>query len=169
MKTLAMQTALASRSGFSLIEGMVAAGILAVGLLALAGMQTIAMNRNVDANDLTVAANLAGAMMERIQFNRMRAATNASPYNGINTQVAGTQPNAANEPQASGDFVQWTAALAASGLTNAFGTIVVTPIITNPPLNQFQVAVAVNWQAKERAGGFVRNQIVTMTSIVSME
>lgn len=132
MKVSTKRRTITARSGFSLIEGMAAAGILAVGLLALAGMQTIAMNRNVDANDLTVAANLAGAMMERIQFNRIRAATNASPYNGINTQAPGTQPNAANEPQASGDYVQWTAALAASGLTNTFGTVVVTPIITNP-------------------------------------
>lgn len=168
MKSMRKERAITMRSGFSLIEGMVAAGILSVGLLALAGMQTIAMNRNVDANDLTVAANLAGEMMERIQFNRVRAATAANPYNGINTQT-GTQPNAANEPQASGDYTQWRAALAASGLTNAFGTVVVAPIVTNPPLNQYQVAVAVNWQAKERAGGFVRNQVVTVTSIVSME
>ena len=155
--------------GFSLIEGMVAAGILTVGLLALAGMQTISMSKNVDANDLTVASTLAGEMMERIQFNRMLAAINPSPYNGINTTVPGTQPNVANQPQANGDYAQWTAALAASGLTNPIGTVVVAPIITNPPLNQFQVAVAVNWQAKERTGGFVRNQVVTMTSIIAME
>ncbi len=164
-----MARTITARRGFSLVEAMVAAGILAFGLLALAGMQTISLNKNVDANDLTVASNLAGEMMERVQFNRIRAAVNPSPYNGINTQVPGTQPNTANEPQASGDYAQWTVALTNSGLTNAFGTVVVTPIVTNPPLNQFQVTVAVNWQAKERAGGAIRNQIVTLTSIVSIE
>lgn len=164
-----MTRTVAAQSGFSLMEAMVASGILAIGLLALAGMQTISLTKNVDANDLTVASNLAGEMMERIQFNRMLAANNPSPYNGINTTVPGTQPNAANQPQANGDYAQWTAALTASGLTNPIGTVVVNPIVTNPPLNQFQVAVAVNWQAKERAGGFVRNQVVTLTSVLAME
>ncbi len=155
--------------GFSLIEGMVAAGILSVGLLALAGMQAISMNRNVDANDLTVASTLAGEMMERMQFNRARAGVNPSPYNNIDTRVPGTQPSALNEPQASGDFTQWTQSLTNSGLTNAFGTVAVVPIPTVPSLNQFQITIAVNWQAKERAGGFVRNQVVTLTSVVARE
>ncbi|MCS6316683.1 MAG: type IV pilus modification protein PilV, partial [Nitrospira sp.] len=56
--------------GFTLIEGLVATAILGVGVLALAGMQAIALARNVDANELTRVTNLASDMTERIQYNR---------------------------------------------------------------------------------------------------
>jgi len=39
--------------GFSLIEGMLAAVILATGLLGLASMQGVSLSRNVDANEMT--------------------------------------------------------------------------------------------------------------------
>ena len=41
---------LADQAGFTLLEGMFAALVLAIGLLALAGMQGIALTKNVDAN-----------------------------------------------------------------------------------------------------------------------
>ncbi|MDQ6734185.1 MAG: type IV pilus modification protein PilV, partial [Nitrospirota bacterium] len=88
--------------GFTLLEGMMAAVVLAIGLLALAGMQGISLGRNVDANELTVASNLAADMVERIQFNRR----NAIIYNNINTSNVSTQPAASNI-MANGDYAQW--------------------------------------------------------------
>ena len=60
---------------------MFAAVVLAIGLLALAGMQGISLGKNVDANELTLATNLAADMVERIQFNRR----NAIVYQSIDT------------------------------------------------------------------------------------
>lgn len=157
---------MSKEDGFSLMESMVAAGILAVGLLALSGMQIISMNKNVDSNDLTIATNLAGEMLERIQFNRFRAGRNPSPYNNIDTTVAGTAPNAANEPQANGDYTQWTAALTASGLRNPRGVVTVQPIVTVPPLNQFQVQVQVNWQEKTNLN---LSRAVNVVSVIAFE
>lgn len=148
------------------MEGMVAAGILAVGLLGLSGMQIISLNKNVDANDLTVAANLASEMMERIQFNRGRAVAITNPYNNIDTTLAGTAPSAVADPQANGDYVQWRAALTASGLRNARGVVAILPIVTNPPLGQVQVQVQVNWQEKT---GTNLNRAVNVISVIAVE
>ena len=60
--------------GFTLIESMVAAVILTIGLLALTGMQSFSLRKNVDANNQTRVTNLAADMLERIQFNRRKAA-----------------------------------------------------------------------------------------------
>ncbi len=160
-----MKPIVRTQGGFSLMEVMVAAGILAVGLLGLSGMQIISLNKNVDANDLTVASNLASEMMERIQFNRGRATGTTNPYNNIDTTMAGTAPSAA-ETQANGDYVQWRTALTASGLRNARGVVTLQPIVTNPPLNQFQVQVQVNWQEKT---GTNLNRAVNVISVIAVE
>ena len=92
-----------SEHGFSLLKGMLAAVLLGTGLLAMSAMQSIAIVKNLDSNELTRITALASHMMERIQFNRR----NAISYNGINTQSA-TNCNtisAATKPQAPGDCV----------------------------------------------------------------
>ena len=86
---------------------MFAAVVLAIGLLALAGMQGISLGKNVDANELTLATNLAADMVERIQFNRR----NAIVYKNIDTLNASTNP--ASNIMASGDYTQWQARLQA--------------------------------------------------------
>ncbi|HDR46827.1 MAG TPA: prepilin-type N-terminal cleavage/methylation domain-containing protein [Geoalkalibacter subterraneus] len=53
--------------GFTLIEMLVAVTILAIGLLALAGLRVSAIQTNSQASDLTEATGLAQAAMERIQ------------------------------------------------------------------------------------------------------
>ena len=46
------------QAGFTLLEGMIAAALLAVGLLGLAGMQGISLGRNVDAHDMARVTNI---------------------------------------------------------------------------------------------------------------
>ncbi|WP_305045114.1 type IV pilus modification PilV family protein [Geoalkalibacter sp.] len=53
--------------GFSLIEMLAAVTVLAVGLLALAGLQMTAIRTNSHAANLTEATALAQAAVERIQ------------------------------------------------------------------------------------------------------
>ncbi|MEQ1848504.1 MAG: prepilin-type N-terminal cleavage/methylation domain-containing protein, partial [Nitrospira sp.] len=69
-----------TESGFTLLEGMIATVILSVGVMAMGAMQGIAITRNVDSTELTVATNLASEMLERIQYNRQ----NVTAYNNIN-------------------------------------------------------------------------------------
>ena len=128
-----------SDSGFTLLEVMLAVVILSVGLLGLAGMQGIALGRNGNANQLTVASNLAADMIERIQFNKW----NATAYDNIDT-VLGTQPAAA-QIMAAGDYTQWRARLVNSRLKGVKGLVTATPIVTSPTLNQTNVLVTVQW------------------------
>lgn len=129
-----------NESGFTLIEVMVSIVILSVGLLALAGMQGIALGRNTNANQLTVASNLATDMIERIQFNKW----NATAYNLIDTTNAGTQPPV-GQVMANGDYTQWQTRLAGSRLMGVRGRVAAVPIVTVPPLNQTNVLVTVTW------------------------
>ena len=155
-----MKRFIRGQNGFTLIEVMLALMVLGVGLLGIAGMQEMALGRNVDANELSVLTNLAADMVERIRFN----GRNVTVYDGIDTlNVATRPPNA--QVMAQGDYDQWSARLAASGLRNVRGRI--TVIAVGPQgatgLNQNQVTVQVNWSA------LIRTRALNLTTIVSPE
>lgn len=153
------------QAGFSLLEGMIAAAILAAGVLALAGMQGVAFTKNGDANELGQVTTLNADIMERIKFNRGRALA----YNNIDTSLPATQPPA-TQPMARGDYTQWRTMLTNSLLTNARGTVQVArldpdPTLNPTTLNQFQVTVQINWNTS----GLARNRRVTFTSVLAPE
>lgn len=160
----------AGQDGFTLIEGMLAGVVLAVGLLALASMQSMSLGRNVDANEVTRVTNLAADMLERIQFNRARAAA----YNTIDTLNGATQPPA-TEPMARGDYTQWQTLLNNAGLTGVQGLVTVTALDPNPAvnpvtLNRSQVAVTINWVGSVKSETSVRrNKTMTLITIVAPE
>lgn len=150
--------------GFTLLEGMFAAVVLAIGLLALAGMQGISLGKNVDANELTLATNLAADMVERIQFNRR----NAIVYNNVDTLNGSTNP--VSNIMASGDYSQWQNRLQTSRLPSVQGRIAVTPTgPTSPTLNQNQVIVRVDWQSSKASSSILRTRNVTLTSVIAPE
>jgi type IV pilus assembly protein PilV len=163
------------QDGFTLIEGMLAGVVLAVGMLALAAMQSMSLGRNVDANEVTRVTNLAADMMERIQFNRGRAAAyNGALGTGIDTLNGATQP-AATEPMARGDYTQWQTLLNNSGLTGVRGLVVVTaldpaPALNPVTLNRSQVAVTITWLGSVKSDTSVRrNKTMTLITIVAPE
>jgi len=154
----------ATERGFTLLEGMFAAVVLAIGLLALAGMQGISLGKNVDANELTLATNLAADMVERIQFNRR----NAIVYQSIDTQNAATNP--VSNIMASGDYTQWQALLTGSRLPSARGRVAVNATgPTSPSLKQSQVIVSVNWQSSKASSSAIRTRNVTLTAVIAPE
>ena len=156
--------------GFTLLEAVTAMLILAIGLLGLAAMQTIAMTRNVDAAELGRATNLAAGMLERIHYNRQ----NVTDYNGalgtgINTSNGATVPPT-TQPTARGDYLQWQANLALSGLGSPVGTVVVTNPFGPAALGQSQVVVTLSWTTRAQGGGGVagaesqkRSRVATIT------
>lgn len=156
------------QAGFTLIEGMIAAAILTVGLLALAGMQGTALSKNVDANELAQVTTLNAALMERIRFNRGRALA----YHNIDTGNAVTQPPS-TEPMARGDYAQWQTLLTSSRMANARGLVSVTRLDPNPTLNpttlnQFLVTIRINWTATG-TGGVARNRTVMFAAVLAPE
>lgn len=72
------------RAGFTLLEVVVALGVLAVGLLSLAAMQLYAMRGGNQGRHSTAAAAIAQTQMERLQH---RAWANIGPTAGWNAAV----------------------------------------------------------------------------------
>lgn len=157
-----------SEGGFTLLEGMLAAVILATGLLGLASMQGFSLGRNVDANETTRVTNFAVDIVERVQFNRR----NAIAYNGIDTNVACTI-DATAQPMARGDCDQWRNLLTggfAAGLGGLRGQVAVAVVgPTIPPLNQNRVVVTMTWTGASGAGKIAKQRQMAITTVVAPE
>ena len=160
------------QSGFTLIESMIAAAILAVGVLGVAGMQGISLTRNVDSTELTRATNLAAEMIERIQYNRKNIAQYAIDTGGGG--IPCTQ-NAVTQPMAKGDCDQWVALLSnpqASGLVGVRGVVTVPVLLVGPLatlLNQYPVTVTVSWTGAAGETKVARPKQVVLTTTISPE
>ncbi|HTL62781.1 MAG TPA: hypothetical protein VL261_14145 [Nitrospira sp.] len=154
--------------GFSLLEGMLAAVILGTGLLAMSGMQTIALVKNVDASELTRVTSVASDMMERVYFNRR----NAVSYNGIDTQNSTTCNNInAAQAQAKGDCLIWQGLLTNTQLQNVRGQVIVdlNPIAPTV-LGQRTVQVTITWLGSMKSGSTVkRARSITLNRVVAPE
>jgi len=165
-----------AKAGFTLIEVMVALVYLAVGLLAIAAMEDIALSRNVDAKRLTIATNLTTEMIERIRFNSPSNATSFAgvgfPYHNIQVCnyacTGGSTPgNATVNATANGDYNQWLGHLAATDssgqplLPNAIGTVTSTALANPSALQQVQITVTLQWAAG------IRTPTITMTTLVA--
>lgn len=154
--------------GFTLIEGMLAGAILAVGVLGLTSMQAYSLGRNVDANEMTRVTNFAADILERVQFNRR----NAMAYNGIDTAVACTI-DATAQPMARGDCDQWRSLLTgtlATGLTGLRGQMSVAAVgPTAPALNQNRVVVTMTWTGASGAGKIAKQRQIAMTTVIAPE
>ncbi len=150
-------SALAAQGGFTIIEGMIALLVLAVGLLAVAGMVDVALTRTVDSQELGLATDLATDMMERIRFNR----ANVSAYAGIDTSKS-KPANTAAETMASGDYDQWVARLTASRLRQVRGQVTVTAVGPQGTgsLNQSAVTVTVSWMPSVVTHSVMLNTVV---------
>jgi type IV pilus assembly protein PilV len=162
----------ASRSrheGFTLIESMVAAVILTIGLLALTGMQSFSLRKNVDANNQTRVTNLAADMLERIQFNRRKVAN----YHNINVSSGvPTCPTVAADVMANGDCTQWRTLLLSSNLQNIAGTVTLSPVppATDPlGLNRSTVTVLVTWNEVGSGEVTAATKTVRLDTVVAPE
>ncbi len=168
-----------NEKGFTLIEVLVSATVLGVGVMGMAAMQGISFSKNVDASDLSIVTNIASDMVERIQSNRRYAwAYNNLQTVGAGNCLAGGMPAPPPAPPfpakplstvvtrgVQGDCVQWRGLLLASNLLNAQGTVQVTPIL---PLTAdaaaMQVTVQLQWN--DRGQGQRLRTISFQTQIV---
>ena len=155
--------------GFTLLEAMVAAGVLSIGLLGLAGLSGMSLGKNVDANDMTRVTNIAADMLERIQSNRQRVLD----YHNTNTAAACPQ-SASTQRMALGDCTQWQNLVASSGLEAATGLVSAVRLdpdpVANPvTMNRFLVTITVGWQTRRNDVSTVRNKTATFTNIVAPE
>ncbi|MGB3395279.1 MAG: prepilin-type N-terminal cleavage/methylation domain-containing protein [Nitrospira sp.] len=158
-----------TKQGFTLLEAMIAAGVLSVGLLGLAGLSGMSLGKNVDANDMSRVTNLAADMAERIQNNRQRVLD----YHNTDTTAACAQ-SASTQRMALGDCTQWRALLTTSGLTGATGSITATRLDPDPTanpvtMNRFLVTITVNWQTRKSDVSTARTKAAVFTTVVAPE
>lgn len=157
------------RQGFTILEAMVAAGVLSVGLLGLAGLSGMSLGKNVDANDVTRVTNLAADMAERIQNNRQHVLD----YHNTDTGTACPQ-NVSTQRMALGDCTQWSALVANAGLVGARGVVTATRLDPDPTanpvtMNRFLVTITVSWQTMHSNVSTARTKTVTFTNLIAPE
>src|SRR5215510_11642614 len=152
---------------------MIAGAILSLGVLAVAGMQGIALTRNVDSTELTRATNLAAEMVERIQYNRK----NIAQYAIDSASATPCPQNAATQAMAKGDCDQWVALLSnpqASGLVNVRGVITV-PLVPTPAgtlgtlLNQYPITVTISWTGAAGSTKSARPKQIVVSATIAPE
>ncbi len=157
--------------GFTMIEGLVAGGILAGVLLGISGLQTMVMTQNVDSKERTVAMNLGSEMIERIQSNRQKVLE----YNNINTTAGTPCPQSVTtQRQTYGDCQQWRTMMTSSNLNGVRGTVTATridpdPTTGVPTLNRMNVVVAVSWTVKAKNSFFGQTVSTTLQSVIAPE
>lgn len=157
--------------GFTLIEAMIAGGILAGVLMGLSGVQAVTLTKNVDSKEVTVSTNLGTEMIERIQSNRQKVLD----YHNIDTTAGTPCPqSAATQRQALGDCQQWRAVLANSNLNTARGTVAVTRIDPDPvtgaaSMNRLSVVVTVTWKAVANTNLSGQTMTTTYRAVIAPE
>lgn len=169
-----------SDRGFTLIEVLVSATILGVGVMGMAAMQGISFTKNVDANDLSIVTNVASDIIERIQNNRRYAwAYNNLQTAGAGNCLAGGMPappppapfpaqntlSIATTRAVQGDCTQWRALLLATNLSNVQGAVQVTPVLPISSTSAaVQVIVQIQWN--DRSSGQRLRNVAFQTQIV---
>jgi len=104
-----------SQTGFTLIEVLVSALILAIGLVGVAGLQAMSLKNNQSAYMRSQATALAYDLADRMRSNV--AAANAGSYAPASAAVRAACTNAmgcSTEQLAQNDLSEWIAALASN-------------------------------------------------------
>lgn len=105
------QAPLANSRGITLLEVLIALVILSIGLLGLAGLQTISLQFNTSAYYRTQATALAYGLADRMRSNR-QAALDGDYDGGIANTPPACDPDAAPASTPAGDVAAWRNALA---------------------------------------------------------
>lgn len=168
---------LGNEKGFTLVEVLVSAAILGVGVMGMAAMQGVSFSKNVDANDLSIVTNIAADMMERIQNNRRYSwAYNNLDTTGPGNCLAGGLPapppfgiQPITKPQVTqtvqGDCIQWRTRVLGSNLLNATGRVTATPVA---PVGSGATQVTVRMTWNDRGAG-QRARVVSFQTVVVPE
>ena len=140
----------ARQGGFSLIEVLVTIGILMVGLLGLAALQTNATVAEMEAYQRSQALVLAQDMADRISANKIDAANYIKDDLGTSGVVS-----CATKTGADLDLCEWGNQLAGAAEVTGGGTKVGAMIgargcVTSPSANVYLIVVA--WQGMSAAG-----------------
>ncbi len=126
--------------GFTLLEVLVAAVILGVGLLAMGIAELTSSGSNRTSREISLATAFGEEILERIRRNQAELAS----YDGFDTGDPSTRPGAAGVLQT--DYDQWKARVEApspNGLPGGRGTVDVAT--ATPIAGANQVTATITW------------------------
>jgi len=127
VEVIVMKNSFKSNQGFTLIEILVSIVIIAVGLLGVAGLQTVTLRQNYNSNLLTQASFQANDMIERMRANMVGVKDGA--YDNVTGSEANPSclPDCTPQQLAQYDANAWMAttksALNDNGTGNVTGTV----------------------------------------------
>ena len=159
MQTLSVSSVITRQRGFSLVEVLVALLILSIGLLGLAGLQTLGLKFNTQSYQRTQAVLSAYDIIDRMRANPV--GMNAGVYNAIDIATPPSSPPVdcgvsfcTNANMAAYDVSQWKTTLT-SVLSQGRGAVcrgtLDTTLGTCTPVaaNTFQVGI--DWMENDLA------------------
>ncbi len=142
--------------GFSLLEVMISSFILAIGILGLAGMQSVAVKSVTEVQQRTLANSLLVDITERMQLNNVWLTNSANDYATPSLQAAqlrappcvtdGTFSNCTGEQIKQNDLFEWRQKLLAAHVNNnsAHGLIDADACISAPD-EKGKITVVLSW------------------------
>lgn len=144
-----------SQHGFTMIEVLVTIVILAIGLLGIAGVQTLSLKHSNNANIRTLVNMHAVEIVERMRGNM--SAFEGGSYNNIDgTETSTTCTSCTSAQLASLDAWQWNQNLAAD-IPGATGTVVTAGGVAT---------VTINWTEREQGSDAEAKSYVLRSRIV---
>jgi Tfp pilus assembly protein PilV len=147
-----------AQEGFSLIEVVLALGLLATVLISIASMFILGGKQVKNGKSTTTAAAITHEIMERIEQKTYTdtygyfGGTDASTSLSVSTNTAGNNAN------------QWQAEISSKLGPQASGTIAVTPLGSASPLNMgnsqaLQVRITVTWSELGRTKNIALQEV----------
>lgn len=148
------------QSGFSLVELVVAMGVMAVGLVGTVAMQATAKQNGVDSAQRTLATNLAQNMINRIRLNRENIASYVASDYGVATYStnlpclysANDQQVCTSQQLAAFDSAEWNAMLNGESLAgnNSRVSGLVNPVAcVSYTQASGEVTVVISWTGRK--------------------
>jgi len=124
--------------GYSIIEAMIALGILSIGILAIISMQISSASNSKKSGDTTEAISIGTATLEELM---------TYSYADLNTQTVVPNPGSRDDQGSGGRFdIDWSVTL---------------PADANPAPNTVTITVNVSWLPSSGGG----RQTITLTSV----
>lgn len=132
-----MESKKSNQAGMMLLEVLLSILIFSFGILGLVGLQAVAIQNSSNAEERTIAANLANDIVSQMWLRKSSSTAN---------------------PSLSGDIVLWQARVTASGLPNAAGNVVEAGNVTT---------VTITWKSPSKKAADNSNKLETILVIPS--
>lgn len=145
-------------AGFTLLEVVIAMGILAVGLLGLASLQATSQKLSYDSSIRAQATNLAYSIIDAMRVNRTEAFPPNYSYN-YNPNFIGTAPTCTTNANgvtltqtdiAAQDLAVWAELLACSLPQGNASVVVTNPVYSGANVISATATVTVQWSTSRQ-------------------